>query len=158
MVYVLRYVLNMDSLLFSVAITMWIPVFLLSTKSSLEQNLVRLSQNIYLAHAIVKFLSSVLFDWTRFVLEVDCAIYPWYHQCVTTFTAYSVKILNPIILIRHKAFIGRGEQVLMSWYIAAMHAGGRGDYTINIYAIFRNLPTSSSGRHVRSTKKAMEHL
>ena len=109
------------------SITMWIPVFLLSTKSSLEQNLVRLSQNIYLAHAIVKFLSSVLFDWTRFVLEVDCAIYPWYHQCVTTFTAYSVKILNPIILIRHKAFIGRGEQVLMSWYIAAMHAGGRGD-------------------------------
>lgn len=127
MVYVLLYVLNMDSLPFSLDITMWIRVFLLSTKSSLEQNFVRLSQNIYLAHAIVQFLSSVLFDWTRLVLGIDCAIYPWYHQCVTTFPAYSVKILNPsIILIRHKAFIGRGEQVLLLWFIAAMHAGGGG--------------------------------
>ena len=108
------------------SITMWIPVFLLSTKSSLEQNLVRLSQNIYLTHAIVQFLSSILFEWTRLVLGIDSTSYPWYHQCVTTFPAYSVKILNPIILLRNKAFKGRGKQVLLLWFISAPHAGGGG--------------------------------
>ena len=103
MVYVLLYVLNVFIAILSHC--GYLSFSYPQNRLYHRTELVRLSQNIYLTHAIVQFLSSILFDWTRLVLGIDSTIYPWYHQCVTTFPAYSVKILNPIILIRHYTYI-----------------------------------------------------